>query len=200
MDEPTTRVLSPALLSDLEARWHAQGAPIVKLLRPGLSDEEMDEATRPLGVKLPAEARRWWGWHDGAAADRAGAGCAELGPGRPFLPLSVAVRVSMEIQDVLRQIWDGTLGPDWRPGYISMDGTELPPVMNAGVGNDEPVPVRAFVFDGPDAATPGTRSIGELVDLWIRAIDAGAWLYNRDRKNWDYHLERVEKFELFDLL
>jgi hypothetical protein len=41
------------------------GAPIVDHLQPGLSDEQMDELTAPLGLSLPVEARRWWGWHDG---------------------------------------------------------------------------------------------------------------------------------------
>jgi hypothetical protein len=140
------------------------------------------------------------GWHDGALPAHDGAGPAELGPGRPFLPLADAMRVTMEIQGVQRHVWDGTLGRHWRAGYIAMDSTELPPVLDAGVGYDDPVPVRAFVFDEPETATRGTRSIGELVGLWIDAVDAGGWLFNPERENWDYRLERLRSFELIDLL
>jgi hypothetical protein len=32
--------------------------------RPRLADEEMDVLTAPLGLRLPCEARVWWGWHE----------------------------------------------------------------------------------------------------------------------------------------
>ena len=173
---------------------------MARSLRPGLSDGQIDEIAKPMGISLPAEARRWWGWHDGAFPLAPGRGPAEVGPGRPFLPLKEAVRVSMEIRGIMGGIWNGTLDPDWKHGFISLDGTELPPVIDCGVAFDQPVPVRAFPFQDPQAATRGTRSIGELVQLWIDAIDAGAWRYSRETENWEYHLDKVDDFEVSDLL
>jgi hypothetical protein len=43
-----------------------QGAPVVDLLAPGLSDRQMDELTAPLDIRLPDEARTWWGHYNGA--------------------------------------------------------------------------------------------------------------------------------------
>lgn len=159
----------------------------------------MDEITEAMGITLPAEARQWWGWHDGAGSLVSRGGPEEIGPGRPFLPLRHAVRVSMDVRDILRKVWRGELGPDWKHGCVSLDGTELPPVIDCGGDFDQPVPARAFPFDDPPAATRGTRSIGELVQLWIAAIDIGAWRYSRATQNWEYHLDKVENFELRDL-
>jgi len=88
-DEP--RLLEVDLLCELEQRWQAQGAVITGALRPGLTDDEMDTLTEPFGMRLPAEARRWRGWHDDADPQPPGA-AAEVGPERAFLPLARAVR------------------------------------------------------------------------------------------------------------
>ena len=58
-------LLDRHLLGELEVRWRAQEAPILERLTPGLSVEEIDAVTAPLGVRLPAEARLWWQWHNG---------------------------------------------------------------------------------------------------------------------------------------
>jgi hypothetical protein len=89
-------------------------------LRPGLTDGQIDEFSRPMRISLPAEARRWWGWHDGAFPFTPRRGPAELGPGRPFLPLKEAVRVSMEIRGIIEGILHGEPDPDWKHGFISL--------------------------------------------------------------------------------
>lgn len=75
-------MLSKELLEDPAARWRRQDMPIAGSLRPGLSDAEMDPLTEPLGIRLPREARTWWGWHDGAWTD--GKGSSNLGPLRLY--------------------------------------------------------------------------------------------------------------------
>ena len=59
--------LSIELLEELERQWRVQGAPLVAGLAPGLTDTEIDALTEPIGLRLPAEPRLWWRWHDGAA-------------------------------------------------------------------------------------------------------------------------------------
>jgi hypothetical protein len=59
-------VLTTELLEQLAKRWREHGAPVASHLRAGLTAEQMDELTRPLGLHLSSEARTWWGWHDGA--------------------------------------------------------------------------------------------------------------------------------------
>jgi cell wall assembly regulator SMI1 len=53
-------------LDRLERVWRRLDSPLVDLLRPGLSDEQIDELMAPTGLTLPDELRLWWGWHDGA--------------------------------------------------------------------------------------------------------------------------------------
>lgn len=193
-------MLNTQLLADLERRWNAHGAAVARLVRPGLSDNEMDALTEPLGIKLPREARRWWGWHDGADPPAEDTRPAELGPRRWFLSLADAVQDCVWRQDVERQAWGGALGPEWRPGFLPIDGAGMPALLDTGVGFEEPVPVRAFVTDNPAAATPGVPSIGELVRLWIDAIDVGAWSFDQDRELWMPDVEKYRRFEAFDLL
>jgi hypothetical protein len=87
----TNELLDAGLLAQLEDCWRACGAPVADALRPGLTDDEMDALTAPLGIRLPAEARRWWGWHDGANA-KPGYEAPLLGPQRPLYPLARAVQ------------------------------------------------------------------------------------------------------------
>ena len=78
-------LLDRAVLAELESRWQSQGAPIVSALRPGLSDDEMDRLTEPLGLSLPREAREWWGWHNGAPRPAPYSHTAwEIGPSQEF--------------------------------------------------------------------------------------------------------------------
>jgi hypothetical protein len=62
------RVLDQALPDELEAAWRAHGAEIATVLAPGLSDDPITALVEPLGPTLPAEARSWWGRHDGVTA------------------------------------------------------------------------------------------------------------------------------------
>jgi hypothetical protein len=56
-----TTLLSEALLEEFAARLRAQRAPAWDAAQPGLSDSEMERLVRPIGLRLPFEARLWWG-------------------------------------------------------------------------------------------------------------------------------------------
>ena len=59
----------PELLPLLENALRDQGAQaILEAFRAGLSDQQMDDLTEPLGIVLPGEAKQWFAWHDGSSS------------------------------------------------------------------------------------------------------------------------------------
>lgn len=153
--------------------------PVASSLRPGLRDEEMDALTAPLGLRLPREARRWWGWHDGASA-QPGFEPEVIGPpSMSFFPLADAVERTGSIRKIQNELWErfGWEGsePDWKPGWLVLTNPERPIVIDCSVGLDDPVPVRSFFFQEPMVAAEGVKSLGELIRIWIYAFDSGAW-------------------------
>jgi hypothetical protein len=182
------RLLDPYLLGELQARWEAQGAFVARALL-GITDPGIDELTEPIGLRLPREARRWWAWYDGALPQPAGI-AAELGPRRAFLPLAEAVMKCEMFRDVLREVGDD---PVWKQSWLPIDADKRPIVLDCSVGFEDPVPVRSFFVEDPTAGEEGVRSIGELVEIWIDAIDRGAWSYNRQRDLWGYDWTRLDR-------
>ena len=190
------RLLDDALLREFESRLREAGAPVTRALRPGLSDDEMDALTARLDISLPGEARRWWGWHDGATA-QPGFEPPPLGPhpSFSFFPLARAVEITTSIRTVLRQAWESmgyeAFGPHWQPAWLLLTDPERPIVLDCGGGADDPVPVRTFAFQEPEAGTR-IRSLGELVRIWVFAFDSGAWRYERDNDEWAYDDTNLE--------
>jgi cell wall assembly regulator SMI1 len=185
------RLLDDALLDELEGRWRELGAPIAKALRPGLSDEQMDVLTAPFGVRLPREARRWWAWHDGATA-APGREPELIGPGISFLPLVDAVTRREMIKGVLRDAVGEQIGPGWKQTWLPLNSSKYSVVIDCQVAFEDPVPVYSFSFEFGATREPGCRSIGELVTIWIGAIDRGAWSFNRAEGRWEYDWERLD--------
>jgi hypothetical protein len=188
-DEP--RLLDNDLLAALERRWQDQGAFVGRALRPGLSDAEIDRATEPIQLRLPREARRWWGWHDGADPQPPGP-AGEYGPGRAFLPLHQAVRHCVQWREVMGHEDGEGPDPNWKYAWLPIDSEKIVTVIDCSVKWDEPVPARRFFAEMPQAGAAGVRSLGELVETWIRLIDSGAWAYNRSEDHWEYHSDRVD--------
>src|ERR1700712_5378996 len=85
LDDPIP--LTPALLDELESRWRNANAAILGDLAPGLSDEQIDDLTLSVGLRLPEEARMWWRWHRGVDAGQAGF----FGSTRRLMRLDLAV-------------------------------------------------------------------------------------------------------------
>lgn len=59
-------------LHRFERLLDAGGSPVGASWRPGLSPDEMDVLTAPLGVELSAQARAFYAWHDGCEATAVG--------------------------------------------------------------------------------------------------------------------------------
>lgn len=184
-------LLDDALLGELEQRWRSQGAFIAGALRPGLNDEQMNELVAPLGLHLPREARRWWGWHDGARPQGRSA-AAELGPTHEFLPLAKAVAKCAMIREIVLPLRDSENDYSWKWSWLPIDRAKAPMVIDCSVADEDPVPARSFFFEDPDAGAEGARSMGELVTIWIEAIDCGAWRYNRQEDHWEYDWQKLD--------
>jgi hypothetical protein len=178
-------VLSSELWAQLELCWVKQGAAVAARLRPGLTWGEMDELTRPVGIALPDEARLWWSWHDGADPQRNTDIAANLGPGRAFRPLAKAVARCRELRASYGV--DGGLGEGrgWGLAWLPIDTWVAPTVFDCSGPSDAPVHVRAFDVVEPEAGADGAGSIGELVELYVRAVEAGGWRWNKERMAWD---------------
>jgi cell wall assembly regulator SMI1 len=179
------------MLEEFEDRLRSQGAPIVDVLRPGLTDDEMQQLVGPLGLRLPREARCWWAWHDGTVVG-APMIARYLGPGWMALSLDDAVRdcvSSREIEAEAREIEEAA-GEDredwWRHGWLPLvhpGGGSF--AIDTGVGEDEPVPVYRYHSDTQPGA-PDLASIGDLVTIWIDALDSGAWQWEPNDGRWIY--------------
>jgi hypothetical protein len=178
----------PPLLSDehlegLERHWRRQRMPIADRLRPGLSDDEIDELVGPLGLRLPNEPRRWWRWHDGAYAWGEGGPIWQVSmlPGRAFVPLRAAVEHCRMCRKIAREV-----EPD-DPAILFPDF--LFPITDVGnvacdcsVADEAPSPVwntRAEFDVGPVA-----RSFGEMVAWWLENFDAGHYRWDASRQTW----------------
>jgi hypothetical protein len=169
-------VLDQNLLDELESRWRRQGAAIVERLRPGLTKTEMDVVTEPLGIRLPREARRWWGWHDGATDERPFSGY-QLGPGRNFQSLEESVAFTMET-------WEITGSSKRIPGWLQL--TSGPPSLTIDCAVPEAAPVPVYAVEWEDWPTsPSLASLGDLVQTWIAALDEGFWRWNAETGQWE---------------
>lgn len=177
-------ILTQQLLDQLERRWRENDALILHHLQPGLSDEQIDQLTAPLGLRLPEEARRWWRWHDGAPMD-APPGSRDIGAGPNYIPLSYAVEQTEFLRSLDPVVWSDT--------WLVMTDESDPLVMDCGGAFDEPVCVRTTALQDPEPppADHATTSIGELISLWIEAFDNGAYTYDKDVGRWERHPERL---------
>lgn len=196
-----SRLLTVELLEELKARWRAQHAPLVQFLRPGLADEELDAITASLGLRVPAEARVWWRWHDGVEPERRPFERQMAGTGWKFFSLHTAVAQAVEQRDRATEIADATgveadpvlwrwawlpLADDYHGGVIAVDGT--------APADQTPTPIYYSEPEmGAKDAQPGSQTFGEMVQWWIDAFDDGVFGYDAQRGRWIYHHELLDR-------
>jgi hypothetical protein len=170
-------VLDHDQLARLERYWVEQGAPVARRLRPGLTPSAMDALVGPLGLRLPAEAQTWWGWHDGAALQPGDlAKDIELRPGCEFGSLADAVRIYRERREMAADVhpddpdrlWPRPLLPVSRYGDIAC-WTDVP--------DGAPGPMWEVDWHDERGPRPVASSFGEVVDWWLEQFAAGevAW-------------------------
>jgi hypothetical protein len=187
-DVPFLRVTQ---LEELRNRWEQQGLGIVDALRPGLTDAEMDELTRPLGFTLPREARVWWGWHDGAQPDDQDR-IEMLGPGRQFLSLRDSVEHSRMYRDTLWAGAERDNSLNWQLTWLPISANVTPTVIECGGPFDAPVRCRTYELEQPDMGMVGVKSLGTLVAMYIAAYDSGGWKFDAVLKRWRVDPQKLE--------
>jgi cell wall assembly regulator SMI1 len=182
-------VLAAELLGGLERRWRDQGWPGVDWLQPGLDDGEIDATTRPLGLRLPLEARRWWGWHNGlslpedARRDQLIFG----GPGFVYLSLSGAIDRYTMIREIdAGPVWH----PTWFPITVAVYGAVI--ACDCSDPDAERTPIRPVHWASGVMGDVKARSWGEMVTWWLDAMDHGAWRYEPSEGRWERDHEALD--------
>jgi cell wall assembly regulator SMI1 len=190
-------LLNTHLLAELEARWRAQGAPITERLTPGLSNEEMDAITAPLGIRLPAEARLWWQWHNGVPVSTVTLRAQRTigGAYYEYTPLEEAAAEYEQARNIAAEVVSSpdTAGDFWHPSWwpISSDLGGRWIACQCDVAEDAPTPIRAINFaEGTQFEPPVLGSFGELVQHFIDGMDQGVWRYDADTERWVKDFER----------
>jgi hypothetical protein len=160
------RLLDTTLLDRLEAAWRAQGAEIMSVLAPGLGDRAMRRALEPLGIDLPEEARRWWGWHNGVTVQTPHGW--EIGPEVGFYSLEQAIRQYFEER---ASVNEGEWPDHWLPLTRFSHG---PLVIDCG----DPQTAVVYRVDWEIDDFRAADSMGAMVELWLDMFDTGAWSWN----------------------
>jgi cell wall assembly regulator SMI1 len=172
-------MLTAELLAELDQRLRELDAPVTSVWRPGLDNEQMDTLTAEIGLSLSTEARAWWAWHDGVERDvivpLPGIG------GRELLSLHEAVQDAKRKRamavDWSRDFPDDPRG-DWSATWISFCGSASPARLACDCAVPAGAPSPVLYFDPEfidDPRPPRTPSMGELVHLWLDAIQDGTW-------------------------
>jgi hypothetical protein len=199
-------MLDIKMLHQLERRWRALDAPIVDHLRPGLSDAEMDSLTQPLGLRLPAEARTWWGWHDGVSKDTIQLqGERAIGYLWSYIPLGEAIAECQRCRELSDEMFEisGDREPRWwSPSWLPI--VIDPPialVCDCAVAEGEPTPIRRITPpEGQSMPEPSVTSFGALVTHWIEAIDRGIWTRKPEVGWWPIKERLPEGWRLNDVV
>lgn len=164
------RRLDPELLADFEAALLKAGAAITEVWQPGLSDREIDELTRPLGLDLPDEARAWWRWHNGVEPATSPLRF-EITPRRPLFDLAMTLEGFESSREAILHLEGAAarLQPVGDHPWIFFD-CEGP--------RDAPVPI--YIGGHGEEQRLVLPSIGEMVLVWIDLIEQGVFTTDTD--------------------
>jgi hypothetical protein len=179
--DPPARPLTIELLVQLDLKLEAIGAPVAALWRPGLNDRQVDALTAEIGISLSTEARTWWAWHDGVDLDAAPPSSLGLGRGWAPYPLAVAVedvKLKRQLSVAAANENAGFHNSDWPDSWVTLCGDVSYPriVCDCAVPDGTPSTVHYFDPAGNmEPARPHLPSIGELVHIWLEALEDGTW-------------------------
>lgn len=164
-------MLTAELLESLLDSLTRAGFPTVQRLRPGLSDDEMDSLTAPLGLTLPHEARIWWRRHNGGPN-------ALIGSYRDFASLQDMVAQTRHLRDVHHHGFQDAGVITWTDDLIALVTGTTQFGCDCSVAPGEPSPIWVLVpSDAADIRGPVLPSLGSLVEQFTRAIDEGVYVY-----------------------
>jgi hypothetical protein len=163
--------LTPSLFERLLESLTRAGFPTVERLRPGLSDDEMDTLTQPLGITLPLEARIWWRRQNGGKN-------ALVGSYRDFASLQEMIDETLHLREVHAKGFADAGLLMWKDNLIPMVGDTTQFGCDCSVAAGEPSPIWVLVpSDAEDLQGPVLPSLGALVEAFTLAVDEGIYEY-----------------------
>lgn len=184
------------LLNRLEEHWQRVNAPVVALARSGLEPEQIEELSARIGLRLPAEVRCWFSWHDGAEPSMSGQ--ATMGP-RFYLP-SLAHRVSAYVDErqsaaeAHAEGWaesdDELWAKSWFPVFESAVGRS-PAIVDVNVSDGELAPIGHVAKESVDPPGKG-RSLTTLVEFWVSCHDSGLYEWQPDKNVWRADINAIQ--------
>lgn len=185
------------LLEQLEERWIASDVAVLRHLEPGLSHQAIDEATEPLRLRLPGEARAWWSRHNGARRlDASHSSELLLGPnGLEWLTLNNAIALYRTQREVAERVatspFDGDPRGDpdvwWHHQWFPLAANGNGGVMacDCSVRSEDPSPIRYVHWsDNEDSGRPVASSLADVLTWWVEAIDLRIWRYESQSQRW----------------
>ena len=139
-------------------------------------------------MRLPAELRTWWGWHDGAPSE----GIAHpdeqaIGPVGAFLPLAEAVRTTRgqraEAEHAMRS---SDLSPEilWKSTEIALTHAARSGTLVCDCAGPDLAPTRMNWPEGGHPQPPGVASLGRAVTWWIEAMEPGGGWFIEPGHGW----------------
>ena len=169
-------MLTADLLEAFLASLTRAGFPTVERLYPGLTDEQMDEITAPLGMTLPTEARVWWSRQNGG--DK-----ALIASYRYCAPLEEMVAQAQQSRQLQREVSEEVGNTTWNDRLLPLT---LDPdtifACDCSVAPGAPTPISVWIpKDAEDLREPILPSFGSLVEIWITAIEEGLYQYLPDK-------------------
>lgn len=162
------------LLEKVEEHLRSVDHPVLRRLRPGLSDEQMDELTAPHGLVLGPELRAWWSWHDGVdvARDEPLTQSTCLLRGKTALSLTAAIEDRNEMRNAVLDSPNDDYDPDdeWPPSWVKLIAPQnYLAAVNAPSGPTRFVDMlEALAPGGPTTVWP---SLAAFLRSWIEALD-----------------------------
>jgi hypothetical protein len=175
------RPLTEALLEELNAALRRIGAPIADEWRPPNSQERIAALEGRLGLVLPAEARLWWTWRDGADDSVDGYLGNMLGHRWTPHPLGRAVEETLRARALSEQMvadQPDYPGVVWSRRWCVFCSNLKSEFLAIACGNAEQDLAAVHLYDPEsveEPSKPRVLSIGELVHVWLQAIEDGTW-------------------------
>lgn len=178
------------LLEELKAFWVEQGAPIAQALRPGLSDEQIDELMAPTGLILPEEARVWWSWHNGVALEPLpGLGALHFGLGGwDVLSLEQAVAEYWRNRSLLGEPLEPEIAPEmyWHQNWfplMSFDANCVFFECPSALSTQMPLYMQDHVWE--DFQTAQATSLLEAMKFWLNVARGGYYRWDPGLQRWE---------------
>jgi hypothetical protein len=178
------------VLERLERHLVDQQAPAAALLRPGLSDEAIDELIAPTGLDLPEEARELFRWHDGTRGDIRDQRDRSIAGGWQFHPLQDQVARLHEWRAGVQEAadeegWELVYKPVYFPLLQGVNWGSLVMIRCGHRTRSFPNPVIYAEQFAPSSELAITHfSLYSLFETWLLWLDAGHVWWDHTKGSW----------------